>query len=521
MDRVPRSSAFFLVAACMFLTSAFLLPENSSLSGPHTVPAGAGTRFTQSRALHPSEAWREYPHAWNELPCCSQETDPIPVGTYTGVTEMPPPRQTVISFSIVRNEIVITVEEDGTTRGERFLDYNATQNGVDDAPAYLVSEWHEVYSGTLQGSQGELAGSLSYHFVSSGPGAADPQDVTMTQEITYHVQVSGSTMTLTNTENPDEFGSIELTLQSSQDQVDDTAPEMIPPVQGDLPDWVTNGQAYINGHGEGIYVPGWLDWIKPKPVQGSSQAQAVIQPRDGENIWIYSRAARAWKPVDQSGQALYSGDIVMAGPDSNAAVYMRGGGYQDTILVADEASLRLPMPETETEYPTLWNLYYGAVRVKREFMGEQPVQVHPPFAMASWTTAVGARSEFIFVHDPAAETSRIFLIEGEIDYYNLAAAGPDAGSITTGQELSISQDGTETILPFDTAETGSILAAHGFPESDPLSQDEIDLLFSGNTTADEPGQALRWVILSLLCIVFAGIVIIGLVIFFAVRRKAA
>jgi hypothetical protein len=309
---------------------------------------------------------------------------------------------------------------------------------------------------------------------------------------------------------------IELIIQNYLDI--STSPE----TTDDLPDWIKNGQAIINERGNEIQVPEWLDWIKPKP--GSETIQGVIEPTEGE-IWIYSKDLGKWQGPAKTGDFIHSGDIIIAGDDSNAKIYVQGRGWLDTIHIADNASLRFPLPEKETDYPNLWILYSGMIKAKRTLSGEPlpPGMESPsPFTIGDYQGITGARSEFVFSYDPDTNISSIYLIEGEIDYYNLVAAGPDDGMLSAGQKLLIYGDGTERILPFEESELDSILAANNIKETEPLNQEEIEQLFFGISDGQYEGPSNNWTVIlivlgSILC--FGTILVIGAVIVFFVIRS--
>ena len=296
-----------------------------------------------------------------------------------------------------------------------------------------------------------------------------------------------------------------------------------PETTDDLPDWIKNGQAIINERGNEIQVPDWLDWIKPKP--GSETIQGVIRPTEGE-IWVYNKASGKWQGPAKTGDFIHSGDIIIAGDDSRAEIYVKGRGWMDTIRIADNALLGFPLPEKETDYPNLWTLYSGMIKAKRTLTGEPlpPGMESPsPFSIGDYQGITGARSEFVFWHDPDTNTTSVYLIEGEIDYYNLVASGPEDGMLSAGQKLLIYEDGTETVLPFDESELDSILAANNIKETEPLNQEEIEQLFSGYNNGQNEGFSRNWIIiLAGLGIMFCfGIILViaGVFIFLIIRSR--
>jgi len=296
-----------------------------------------------------------------------------------------------------------------------------------------------------------------------------------------------------------------------------------PETTDDLPDWIKNGQKIIDERGNEIEVPEWLDWIKPR--SGSETILGVIQPTEGE-IWIYSKALEKWQGPAKTGDFIHSGDVIIAGDDSYAKIYVQGRGWLDTIHIGDNASLGFPLPEKETDYPNLWTLYSGMIKAKRTLTGEPlpPGMESPPnFTIGDYQGICGARSEFVFSHDPDTNTSSVYLIEGEIDYYNLVAAGPDDGILSAGQRLLIYEDGIETVLPFDQSELEFILASNNIKETEPLNQEEIEQLFSAYNVEQNEGLSRNWTVIlvvlgSMLCILTI-LVIAGLIVFLVIRSR--
>lgn len=120
-----------------------------------------------------------------------------PVATYTGVTELPPVLLDAANLEIEANEITLIVSEDGTVSGEKKLNYRYTGTGVDGAIVYLYEVWSGPFEGSLTDGQGEITWVLTNRFVSSGPGANDPQDRTATFELILKIAVSDDVLSAT------------------------------------------------------------------------------------------------------------------------------------------------------------------------------------------------------------------------------------------------------------------------------------------------------------------------------------
>jgi hypothetical protein len=112
------------------------------------------------------------------------------MATYTGVTELPSILLDAANLEIEDNEVTLIVNEDGTVSGEKKLNFRYTGTGVDGAIVYLYEVWSGPFEGSLTDGQGEITWVLTNRFVSSGPGANDPQDRTATVEVVFEVNVS-------------------------------------------------------------------------------------------------------------------------------------------------------------------------------------------------------------------------------------------------------------------------------------------------------------------------------------------
>jgi hypothetical protein len=136
----------------------------------------------------------------------SDEEKSALAATYIGTSEIPPFQQEMLDYSIDKNQVVLHVYEDGSVLGEQVFKYSYTQSGVDGALVNAAADYNTVFEGTLKDSQGELTGILVYHFVSGGPGAANPQDQTYTVEVAYKIVISGDVLTGTPTDEEGLFG---------------------------------------------------------------------------------------------------------------------------------------------------------------------------------------------------------------------------------------------------------------------------------------------------------------------------
>lgn len=124
---------------------------------------------------------------------------------YLGETDIPPLQQEVSDFTVVENRTILYVDEEGRVTGEQLLIYTYTQSGVDEQPVYCTSEWRTIFEGTLGDVRGQVYGTLTYHFVSTGPGANDPQDRTSTADVAYDLTLSGDVLIGTLRDEPESF----------------------------------------------------------------------------------------------------------------------------------------------------------------------------------------------------------------------------------------------------------------------------------------------------------------------------
>jgi hypothetical protein len=280
----------------------------------------------------------------------------------------------------------------------------------------------------------------------------------------------------------------------------------------DLPDWIRNPEVKIGEKGEEIYVPDWLDWIKPQPIEDT--IRGVVRPALGE-AWIYNRESDEWRGPAKSGDFLHSDEVIVVGEDSSMEVFIRRDNGVISTTVSDLASLALDPDIPESDYPYLWYIYSGTVKIKRELTGEAMPPEHPILVTGEYTIVTSIKSEAVISLDPITRITEIFLIEGEIDYYNMVAAGPDDGSLNSGERLTIWGDGTENIQSFTQSELDGFLEEKNFKEADPLDLYEIEeLLEESGSEGERLGKMDRTILLVLvgtfLC--FGIVLVIGVVV---------
>lgn len=132
---------------------------------------------------------------------------------------------------------------------------------------------------------------------------------------------------------------------------------------------------------------------------------------------------------------------------------------------------------------------------------------------AEFSTTTSIRSEAVLSYDPETKLTAIYLISGEIDYYNLIAAGQEDGSLRGGERLVIRGDGSEALQPFDQTELDSFLAAHNYKELDSPDPDRLEEPLTGSSPiGDGDGKApqeILGILVGLLCC-FGGLMILGI-----------
>ena len=289
-----------------------------------------------------------------------------------------------------------------------------------------------------------------------------------------------------------------------------------------LPEWIRSSEVPVEVRGEDIYIPDWLDWISPHRFEGN--IRGVVNPVVGD-AWIYNHMTQQWRGPAKAGEFIYTGEFIVVGDDASTQIYVREEGFSDTVTITDMASVGFVPPEGETGYPFLWHLYSGIVKIKRQYTGE-PLPYEPLINVgAEFSTTTSIRSEAVLSYDPDTKITEIYLIEGEIDYYNLIAAGPDDGSLISGEKLVIWGDGTEAVQPFDQSELESFLTAHNFKETDPLDLEEIEKLLDGTSpVGDQEGDGNRNILFLLVGVFccFGIVLVIGaviLILVFQARKK--
>lgn len=276
----------------------------------------------------------------------------------------------------------------------------------------------------------------------------------------------------------------EIISPDAPDEGSDDFYEPLPDPQ-DLPDWIQDGQAYIDEDtGIAIYVPDWLEWLKPeKLIRGRG---TVIEP-DGK-IWVYNRALRKWKGPIRSDTALYTEDIIATGSSSSCRVVFRNPeGNQDTISVGGDTLLEipgLPNDQPKSEYPNLWAIYKGVVKITHAIRG-QSIKVEPAsFVIHTPTIVVGTRgTEFVVSVDPEMQDTTVHLIEGELNYYNLAEGGTEDRVLTAGHTLVVFANGKEIISETNQEGLENLLAQHNLDDEGKLDQDTIEQGLSDQTSS--------------------------------------
>jgi len=128
----------------------------------------------------------------------------------------------------------------------------------------------------------------------------------------------------------------------------------------------------------------------------------------------------------------------MVADDSSAEILVTADSWRGSIGLADNATLRFPLPAGESEYPNLWYLYTGVVRVSHSLTGEPlPDELQDlTILFYEFTGICGARSEFILSHDELTKTSTIYLVDGELDYYTWPPGARRTGRSSPGRKLS-------------------------------------------------------------------------------------
>jgi len=534
-DRFFQKQFWFLLLTTVSL--ACTLPKNDGMG---LLPSSLGNASRIIGSYHPDSNsfihMDDFKVAKDYQVSFRSDNSSIPVGTYTGKTNFSSTLDNDVDDSYLEpicteNTAIVIVESDGTANGEiRSICYSKQNTDNEEMQQTHHSEVTGVIQGELLDTAGQLTIAYTWHsYFTSPQWETTSLDNTVDFVYPYHVHVNENVMTLTPAAEVEDYYSFELTKQSGpegSEAIDESSDSSTTADSSeDLPEWVRNGQAYIDEFGVAIYVPEWLEWIKPKGITRGSGT--VIEP-DG-NIWIFNRAFLKWRGPVRGKSPLYTGDLVATHNNSSCRIVFRNPqGNHDTITVGSDTLLEVPQIPGEydkSDYPTLWTLYKGIVRISRP----PTVRVLPsPFVVRSATVVLGTRgTEFVVIHDPDVQNTSIYLMSGELDYYNLAAAGPEDAVLTAGQKLVVMEDGTETVQPINEAELESVKAANNINEIEPLSEEEIEQIFSDDIDGqDDPASrnsTLKLAIIgSFLCFIAAlGIAAVIIIIVLLSRKKAA
>jgi hypothetical protein len=289
----------------------------------------------------------------------------------------------------------------------------------------------------------------------------------------------------------------------------------------ELPDWIRNPEVPLESKGEEIYVPEWLDWIKPQPEEDN--IRGVVRPFFGE-AWILNRDTNEWRGPVKNGDFIYSSEVIIIGEDSSVEVIYRNEYGMVHATASDLATLAFDSDIPKSNYPILWHLYSGTVKIKREYTGEaMPPEPVITLVGSDFSGITGARSEVVISHDSTTLITDIFLIDGEVDYYNLITAGPEDGSLISGERLTIWGDGTEMIQPFEQSELDNFLAERNFSEGEPLDTGEIEQLLGENGSEsnqkDDNTRTIVLIVLGALVCFGTLLIIIGIVVFLVIRSR--
>ena len=301
-----------------------------------------------------------------------------------------------------------------------------------------------------------------------------------------------------------------------------------------LPPWLENDLVFVDRDWTVYEVPEWLDWIKPKRV---IRSRGVVMPWDkGGEIWVYNQTFDKWTGPIRGQVVLYTGDMIATGPNTSARVYFSNGEISDGISVGSDTLLEVPgLPEDYTsEHPTLWTLYKGFVKIKRAVLKEVPEYDDNPFIIRTMTCVAGSRgTEFIVTSDPIGGVSGIHLLSGELNVYNLAAAGPEDEILTAGNTLVVTANGDQTVLEYDESFIQSIMDSQNLAGGEEIPSGVNEELLGEIPTAEEMadveetpaavGLSLTFILLTgLVClglVLVIGLIIVGVV--FLMKRKKA
>jgi hypothetical protein len=120
----------------------------------------------------------------------------IPTGVYKGETNSPQIWSHHATLQVGKNEIILIVEEDGTTYGEIIATIMWTEV-FDDGELYIHNELTGEINGRLADRDGTLIGTFANHYYVTGFTCPPCDDHTMTFDIPYEIHVSDNIMSAT------------------------------------------------------------------------------------------------------------------------------------------------------------------------------------------------------------------------------------------------------------------------------------------------------------------------------------
>ncbi|MDP2729575.1 MAG: hypothetical protein Q8O55_03720 [Dehalococcoidales bacterium] len=438
------------------------------------------TRFTyqslQNDLFNAAIKKRE-PHYWTYI------------WTYT-FSELP---ETLTSGETVTIKVTGTASYSGdepTTGNSHEIWFRLASTGVEPMPAWLGEQGDKVVF-NLPANSGTTSKSISFVVPPVSPAGEIQLNITLGLHGIFRVYRVGETA---KTESQ----------AASPRETAETKVKNINP-------YMTANLEEILDPGEEIYIPEWLEWIRPK--QPRIQSRGYVIPQRGD-IFVYNRTFKRWDGPISSERELLSGDIVATGKHVYATIgytSQQGTGYA-TVLGA-ETLIVMPSTVAESKWPTLWSIYEGAVRIKRIYRGETPPPEENPLLLHSGEITVGTRgTDFIVYRDPETQTSTIHVNNGELNYYNLVKAGPDSAILSAGQSLVIKPDGTETITPLSLQEWDALVTEYGLEEPPGLIQEELDRLLAEKNGESSGASAIP-------VIIGIGSVVVVVLAFFWLKKR--
>ncbi|MFC1920149.1 hypothetical protein ACFLYQ_00310 [Chloroflexota bacterium] len=322
---------------------------------------------------------------------------------------------------------------------------------------------------------------------------------------------------------------------------------VVKPWGSDTADWVESK------------LPSFLQgWVKnPNTNDKTTVKRGRIDPGQAE-VYVYHKAFKKWVGPLKSEVPVYTGDIVVTTGGKNAIVTFfndhlgEGGHSTDSIPISGDTVLQVPFtPEdyAEKEEYLLWSLYKGAVRVKRAaFKETNLLEERDPFIVRTPTVVCGSgegrrphfgsspentlpvavaslvpdlgnilsssasvnedwtdTSDFIIQYDPETESTSIYVISGEVDYYNLIMGGEDTSVLTAGESLFLSERGNEYVEPLSQEQWDALVDENKLGNI--TYPDEADMAeYFGEDSSDDQtsGSSSSTVIF-----VIIGIVVLG------------